>query len=194
MRPFGWLTLSAVPLPLRLACFGALGALVGLGLYVARISEAVSYLSDNPRTCINCHVMTPQYASWQHSSHAGVAVCNDCHVPQDNILHKYFFKAKDGLRHSTMFTFRLEPQVIRATPDAREVIQSNCLRCHERVVEDIGAPLHSDFKRACVDCHREVPHGRVHSLSSAPNARVPELDPVTPAWLRGATEPTGIPP
>lgn len=158
---------------------GAVGTFAGMLPYLARISEGASYLSDNPRTCINCHIMVPEYASWQHSSHGTVATCNDCHVPHDNLLKKYYFKAKDGSRHSYLFTLRRERQVIQAIPESREVIQKNCLRCHASVVDKI-TPVHSDFDRSCTDCHREVPHGRVHSLTSTPNAAVPPLNPVAP--------------
>ncbi|MCW5943255.1 MAG: cytochrome c nitrite reductase small subunit [Fimbriimonadaceae bacterium] len=169
---------------MRLACFGSTGALLGMGAYVASISQAASYLSDDPKACVNCHIMTPEYATWQHSSHARVANCNDCHVPHENLVRKYFFKAKDGARHSFMFTFGLEPQVIEAHPESREVIQANCVRCHSTVIGDVARPIHSASGRSCTDCHREVPHGRVHSLSSTPNAAVPPLDPVLPGFLR----------
>src|SRR3970040_396575 len=92
----------------RIPVIITLGVLIGIGLLILRISNAASYLSDNPNACINCHVMTPQFATWQRSSHARVATCNDCHVPQDNLIRTYAFKASDGLRHSFMFTFRLE--------------------------------------------------------------------------------------
>ena len=103
-----------------------LGVLTGLAFLTFHIANGTSYMSDKPETCINCHVMFPQYSSWQHSSHARVATCNDCHVPQDNFIRKYLFKATDGLRHSTMFTFRLEPQVIRIKDAGRNVVQENC--------------------------------------------------------------------
>lgn len=173
-----------VGFPARLAAMSALGVLVGLALCVARISQAGSYLSDDPRACINCHIMFPQYASWQHSSHARVAHCNDCHVPHDSLVSKFYFKAKDGLRHSALFTLRLEPQVIQAIPESRRVIQENCVRCHRQTLEEAFTPLHGSFDRTCIDCHREVPHGRVHSLSSTPNAAVPELSPVIPGRAR----------
>jgi cytochrome c nitrite reductase small subunit len=97
----------------RFGVLFSLGVLVGLVFLVLHLGKATSYLSDKPETCVNCHVMAPQYATWQNGSHGRVTVCNDCHVPQDNIVSKYFFKASDGLRHSFMFTFRLEPQVIQ---------------------------------------------------------------------------------
>jgi cytochrome c nitrite reductase small subunit len=172
---WGWdlATLSAVPLKLRAACFVAVGMCAGFGLYVAGVSEAASYLSDNPETCINCHIMVPEYASWQHSSHARAATCNDCHVPHTGLLAKYAFKAKDGSRHSALFMLRRERQVIFAIPESRKVIQQNCIRCHARVFE--SPRVHTRPDRPCTDCHREVPHGRQHSLSSTPNAAVPPL-------------------
>jgi cytochrome c nitrite reductase small subunit len=37
----------------------------------------------------------------------------------------------------------------------------------------------------CWDCHREVPHGRVRSLSAYPDARVPQQKPI---YLDGLKE------
>ena len=64
-----------------------LGVTAGTAVFVFHISRAASYMSDEPETCMNCHVMTTQYLTWQHSSHARVATCNDCHVPHDNAVH-----------------------------------------------------------------------------------------------------------
>ncbi len=103
------------------------GTILGLGFVILRLSNAASYLGDDPRTCINCHVMTPQYITWQHSSHREVATCNDCHVPQNNLINKYYFKAKDGLYHATIFTLRLEPQAIKMKPASKRAVQNNCI-------------------------------------------------------------------
>lgn len=181
------LLLRFVKGPLRLALYGMSGATLGLGIFVAYISNAASYLSDDPKACINCHIMDPEYASWEHSSHGRVTVCNDCHVPHDNMLVKYWFKAKDGSRHSYMFTFRKERQVIQAIDESKRVIQANCIRCHGNVVSEAMTPVHKQFDRSCTDCHREVPHGRVHSLTSTPNAAIPPLTPVTPSWFPKTT-------
>ena len=174
----------------RLPVVLILGVIVGLSLYIYRISNAVSYLSDNPETCINCHVMNPQYATWNHSSHREAANCNDCHVPHNNILNKYYFKAKDGLRHASVFTMRNEPQVIYIKDEGKKVVQQNCIRCHEQLVTNnsgiirFEASRHFRMERSCVDCHREIPHGRVNSLASVPNAHIPELKSVVPGWLK----------
>lgn len=161
----------------------------GLGAYTLYVSNAISYLSDDPKTCVNCHVMAPQYATWEHSAHREVASCNDCHVPHDNFLNTYYFKAKDGLRHATIFTMRGEEQVIKITEPSIKVVQDNCRRCHDNLNEKVGTLItarqasHGEGK-LCWDCHREVPHGRVNSLSSVPHARVPVAGSPLPEWLK----------
>ena len=163
---------------------------VGIFFYTLYVSNAVSYLSDDPKTCVNCHVMRSEFATWQHSSHREVAVCNDCHVPHNNVFNKYFFKAKDGLRHATMFTFRMEPQVIKMHAAGQEVVQKNCQNCHQNVNRDVGLlnvtledKMHGDGK-LCWDCHREVPHGRIKGLNSAPNSKVPIPGSPVPEFIR----------
>ena len=168
--------------------------LIGLFIYASYISNAVSYLSDAPETCINCHVMRTQYATWQHSSHREVAACNDCHVPQDNFFRKYAFKARDGMRHAYMFTFRLEPQVIRMHEAGVNVVQENCLNCHENTHRDTrlagitAEQVRHGEGKLCWDCHREVPHSTVRSLVSTPHARTPLLPSPVPEWLKKMTE------
>lgn len=166
------------------------GIAVGLLLFIFHISNASSYLSDDPVTCTNCHVMNPQYATWQRSSHGNVTTCNDCHVPHNNIFNKYLFKAKDGLRHATIFTMRWEPQVIQIKEAGKNVVQQNCIRCHQNIVHKVSIQnvTFDNYEKGegllCWSCHRETPHGRVNSLSSAPYARVPQLTPVIPDWLQ----------
>lgn len=165
------------------------GLIIGGVIFIIYISNAASYLSDNPKTCVNCHVMSPQYATWFHSSHREIATCNDCHVPHNNVINKYFFKAKDGMRHATIFTLRIEPQVIKIHEAGQKVVQNNCLRCHSNLLEDsklaIATQAYHNYriKRPCWDCHRETPHGRVNSLSAVPFSRVPLLPSPVPNWL-----------
>lgn len=167
----------------------SLGILTGLFFFVMHIGRATSYLSDKPEACVNCHVMAPQFATWERSNHGRFTVCNDCHVPQDNILKKYYFKATDGMRHSFMFTFRLEPQVIQIKQAGKDAVQQNCIRCHSEMIHPISVraisnqKIQEDGDGYCWDCHRDVPHGRVNSLSSTPYARVPVLTSPVPEWI-----------
>ena len=152
-----------------------LGAMAGMGFFVLHISRASSYLSDAPETCMNCHVMTTEYVTWQHSSHARVATCNDCHVPHTSLAAHWAFKAKDGLWHSTVFTMRWEPQAIRLSKGAIPVVEDNCRRCHAQVIENVSLTDHQPHDLRCWDCHREVPHGTVRSLSATPGVFQPRL-------------------
>lgn len=128
-------------------------------------SEAISYLSDDPKACVNCHNMRAAYNSWQHSSHGRDTTCNSCHVPHDSIIKKYYFKGMDGLRHATMFTLELGPQNPILNEGAVEVVQANCVRCHSKT---LGALNHQNTEqRPCWECHPSVPHGKLRSISSS---------------------------
>lgn len=166
------------------------GIFTGILVLVVHISNAVSYLSDEPETCINCHVMYPYFASWDKSSHGDEATCAECHVPQDSFLRKYYVKGTDGMKHATYFTFRWEPQVMQIKERGTAVVQENCIKCHidmvdmVQLVEVTGDSAEKGEGKLCWDCHREVPHSSVRSLSAAPHALVERLPSALPSWLQ----------
>ena len=75
----------------------------GLFLYLMRFHTYL--VGDDPSACVNCHIMQPYYATWNHSSHGRgeTVTCNDCHVPHENIVRKYAFKGMDGMKHTAAF-------------------------------------------------------------------------------------------
>jgi cytochrome c nitrite reductase small subunit len=178
--------------------FGLAGVIVGLWLYTVYISRAWSYLSDEPAVCVNCHIMGPSYQSWSRSSHAVWASCNDCHVPQDNVINHYAFKAVDGLYHAAVFTVRGEPQVIRPRDASRGVILQNCLRCHTPLVTEF-VKMNVDYRqvlkgeaKACWDCHTQVPHTNISNTAYASwTGTVPFPDSPVPEWLENLMKPSG---
>lgn len=158
-------------------------ALIMLG-YLVNASKALSYLSTDPKACINCHVMNTHYATWQHSSHARTATCVDCHLPHDTFINKYTAKARDGWNHTVAFTANTFEQNLEISDDGASRVQSNCISCHATLTAVIiaNSDKYHDFAgiprtdRKCWDCHRDVPHGRARSLSSTPdNLGVREL-------------------
>lgn len=154
----------------RIPVYSLLVVLAVVLIQIFFVSRAYSYLSDDPTACINCHVMIPEYTSWSRSVHQSVATCNDCHVPQDNIFKKYAFKAMDGIKHSSVFTAKSDFGAIEASSMAKNVIQSNCLRCHESVVRSVSAKMvknHSDGK-SCFECHVDVAHGDMRGFFKVP--------------------------
>jgi cytochrome c nitrite reductase small subunit len=152
---------------------------IALFFLVISLSNATSYIKDEPDACINCHVMVPQYVSWEKDVHKLSTTCNDCHVPHNSLVDHFWFKVKDGLRHAAVFSLRWEPQVIRIKPAGISVVQNNCIRCHEELVKPgifsmtAGQTGIIGGDRKCWDCHRDVPHGRVQGLASSSLVRVP---------------------
>jgi cytochrome c nitrite reductase small subunit len=142
-----------------LAAAVAIGTLIGLSGYTFRYAEGLSYLSTDPAACVNCHIMQPQFDSWQKASHHGVAACVDCHLPH-SFFAKYVAKAENGFWHSKGFTLQdfHEPIVIRDR--SARILQENCIRCHEPLLHGslVGGPTDESDVR-CVHCHRTVGHG-----------------------------------
>lgn len=168
-----------------------LGAFVGAGCLFLYMLRFTTYLGNDPSACMNCHIMAPYYASWDHSSHARNATCNDCHVPHENVARKYAFKGVDGMKHVGAFLTFSEPQVPAAKDPSAQVIMNNCIRCHTELNTELVKTGRMTYKmtqagegKACWDCHRQVPHGGKNSLSSTPGAIVPNPDSPTPAWMR----------
>ncbi len=163
---------------LRLCALAAVLGVLVLGVQLVRESKATSYLSSDPRACINCHVMDAYYVSWQHSSHAEHAACVDCHLPHDNKVDKYVSKARDGWNHTVAFTFNTYGKRMLLSDDGARRVQENCVRCHSSLAHTMteGSDAHYAFSdetlgegRNCWDCHRLVPHGKVRSINASPN-------------------------
>src|SRR3954469_4422436 len=91
------------------------GVLLGAGTYTVYYGEGLSYLSNDPKACVNCHIMREQYDGWQKASHHAAAACNDCQVPHQTVP-KYLVKAEDGFWHSRGFTLQDFPEPIRLRP------------------------------------------------------------------------------
>jgi len=136
-----------------------LGIGTGVGAFTFRYAEGFSYLSNDPKACVNCHIMRDQYEGWQKGSHHAVATCNDCHVPQ-SFPAKYVAKALNGYHHSRGFTLGDFHEPIQIKPANSQILQDNCLRCHATIVQDVvhGSTTAADAVR-CVQCHRHVGHG-----------------------------------
>ena len=146
-----------IPRPFPALACALLGVLIGLGGMTFRYAEGLSYLSKDPESCANCHIMDPQYHAWQMASHHTVATCVDCHLPHD-FPRKYIAKAENGWKHSMAFTLQDFPEPIVITPRNAELLHENCLRCHADLVNDQSI-ISVEGSPRCVKCHVEVGHG-----------------------------------
>ncbi len=143
------------------ATVAGFGALAGVGGYTFQYAEGLSYLSNDPRACVNCHIMNDQYDSWLKGSHRTAATCADCHLPH-GFFEKYAAKARNGWNHSKAFTLQNFPEPIRITPFNRASLQHNCIECHRGMTGAIAG--HADVgsgEARCTECHRSAGHMQV---------------------------------
>ena len=142
-------------LPIAIAVlFGVFG---GVGAFTFGYGKGASYLTNDPAACANCHVMQPQYDSWQKSGHRHVAVCNDCHLPH-TFVGKWVTKADNGFFHSLAFTIGGFHEPIQIKPRNRRVTQNACLHCHKDSVNDMLPAKAGGDMLLCIHCHGDVGH------------------------------------
>ncbi len=136
-----------------------LGLLIGTGAYTFKYAEGLSYFSTDPKACVNCHIMTPQYDSWQKSSHHTVATCVDCHLPH-TFFFKYMAKAENGYHHSKGFTLQDFHEPIMIKEKNSRILQRNCVQCHEDMVYELFRRDVTDPDAvSCIHCHASAGHG-----------------------------------
>jgi cytochrome c nitrite reductase small subunit len=142
---------------LHLALALVLGMLAGIGAFTFGYGEGLSYLSNDPASCANCHVMQGHYDSWQNSSHRHVASCNDCHLSHHPI-GKWVTKADNGFFHSLAFTTGAFHEPIQIKPRNSRVTQNACLHCHGDFVHNMLPVEPGGDMMMCVHCHSGVGH------------------------------------
>ena len=140
-----------------LVIFCLVGFAMGLGSYTFYYGKGYSYLTNDPRACVNCHVMRTQFESWKQSSHHAIAVCNDCHTPA-NFFGKYAIKALNGFEHSLAFTTQNFHEPIQIKPRSLRITVENCLNCHRALWNASRVPEHSVSNKSCIHCHKAVGH------------------------------------
>jgi cytochrome c nitrite reductase small subunit len=134
----------------------AVGGLA-VGAVLAVVGMGVIDSTDSPEFCSSCHIMDSVFGSFSASNHATLD-CNDCHAPTESFVSKMTFKARAGMGHMYMNTIGRGdiPDVLHATSDSVDVVNDNCIKCHEPSL----AAVDHDAKERCAECHRAVPHGR----------------------------------
>jgi cytochrome c nitrite reductase small subunit len=146
---------------LALGLTALVGLFAGLGTYTFTYAHGLSYFSNDPKACMNCHVMREHFDGWQKSPHHAVATCNDCHTPH-TFVAKYLSKAENGFWHSKGFTLQDFHEPIMIRPKNVAVLQQNCVTCHAQVVDGINThPGDPQKMLDCLHCHRDVGHGPV---------------------------------
>jgi len=133
------------------------GVLGGLGTFTLGYGDGLSYLTNDPTACANCHIMQDHFDSWVKSSHRDVAACGDCHLPHD-FVGKWITKADNGFFHALAFTTGNFYEPIQIKPRNRRVTQGACLHCHGDLVDSLRPAEHGGDMQLCVHCHSDVGH------------------------------------
>jgi len=108
--------------------------------------------TSSPDFCMGCHVMEANYEAWIHAGAHRRKKCVDCHLPNENVGLHYAWKSIDGFKDALFFYSGRVPEQIRLTSHGQNVLQANCIRCHQTTVEFI------DHDRKCWGCHRRIAH------------------------------------
>ncbi len=129
------------------AAFGA------TAVWVVFMPGGIFEHSESPEFCASCHLHEKHYDTWRKTGAHSTKKCVDCHLPNDNIIEHFAWKSIDGLHDVALFftgNFSDDP---KASARAKNVIQSNCIRCHSEIVSKIDSK-----NRNCWDCHRIFNH------------------------------------
>lgn len=109
--------------------------------------------SSSPEYCSSCHVMEAEHNEWFKTGMHRSVKCVDCHLPNDNYASHLIWKGIDGSKDLVFFYGRLFPERINISHHGKEVVQQNCVRCHEGLVWRV-----SESDRPCWSCHRRANH------------------------------------
>lgn len=131
--------------------------ITGMGSVAFVEGQGLSYFSNNPRSCVNCHIMQDQYQSWVSSSHHDFTTCNSCHAPENPAL-ALLYKAENGFNHSLKFTTGVHSDPIQIRPHNKRVALKACMNCHAQIFEKPAHLELNDSSNSCLDCHDNVGH------------------------------------
>ncbi len=138
-----------------------LGGGILVTLFLALGPPRLLAKSESPEFCAGCHVMEAEYDAWSHAGAHRRQACVACHLPNHNMAVHYVWKSIDGMKDTLAFYSGRVPERIEISGHGQEVVQRNCIRCHESTV------AHIDQERLCWQCHRRITHrgtGQIQTL------------------------------
>ena len=146
--------------------FAALLYLGAFSVFLLFIMPVVLTVSSNPRFCVACHSMNPEYQTWKRSSHAQIS-CYACHGSRSYgqlLFGKTFIDIQGPYKE---LTGRFEKPVNEHSHVSQESIpMERCERCHKNKNREFTFSTgiyidHMAHKRAginCTVCHNRVVH------------------------------------
>ena len=127
-----------------------------VGLVFVGLMSAMSEATGSKEFCGSCHSMEMEAATFENSSHK-FQNCTECHLPHDNAINYWATKASTGITDVYHEVLRDYPARIQLSEDGRDLVNSNCLRCHQGTVSEV----HTGSTENCIKCHRGIAHGSI---------------------------------
>lgn len=136
--------------------------LFGTGAFIL-VSYGILEQTSRPSICSKCHMMKPEYYTWQASSHKKIE-CITCHIPPGfQNFFKYRLKSFKEIYFAVTSSYA--SPIVNLSPVADEA----CNRCHNmsnRYVSPTGDliiphDVHARKKVSCSKCHGGVAHAGI---------------------------------
>ena len=147
----------------RSAFFVTLSVLVGVVLFIVWASvDKATGMTSGAEFCGSCHSMKLVSHTYYEDKHSSVAVCTDCHLPQDSFLNHYLHKAQHGIRDvikEHIVGVEDKDWIGNLSNSEQFVYKSGCLKCHDfkesdKQKFDSHKLFLADENLHCVTCHR----------------------------------------
>ncbi len=151
--------LQLMPMTRYVAFVGAVGVLAIAFLLLG--PPQLLAKSESPEFCSGCHVMEAEFEAWSHAGAHRRKQCVDCHLPHENVALHYVWKSLDGAKDVVLFYSGAVPERIQLSSHGKEVLQSNCIRCHASTVASVNPD------RTCWECHRRLMHRRSGAIATS---------------------------
>ena len=131
-----------------------------LGLAAVAVFGVMMSFSGSPAFCGSCHIMKGEAATFAESSHRNLD-CVECHLPHDNSVHYFVEKGRTGMVDVYHMVVRDYPAKVKLSPEGREMVSENCLRCHQATMSGVTVCMEGSDSD-CLKCHIRMPHGSNH--------------------------------
>ena len=132
-----------------------------LGLLACGVGSAMLHITGTPEFCGNCHSMKLEAATFAESSHREQD-CAECHLPHENAVVYLAEKGRSGMVDMYHEVLRDYPARIKLSENGRQIVNSNCMRCHSAAMEGVRVGTGAKDTSDCMKCHSRIAHGSNH--------------------------------
>ncbi len=132
-----------------------------VGVFCLAFTQLMLHATGTKTFCSVCHSMQHEAETFAVSSHRELD-CIECHLPHDNTAHYLIEKGRTGMVDMYHELLRDYPARIKLTADSRQMINDNCVRCHNSTMSYVTFDEGKQGNSDCLKCHSRIAHGSNH--------------------------------